>query len=240
MRWKLLRRRLSVSAPRVHVRSHLPWPLRWAAIALMLGFSAAIALWAFEFGKGLAGLDKDAKVELLRLREEVTQLRDDRDKAQAVANTAESLLKTERATEERLASQLRQSEADKLQLQSDLGFFERLLPAGGTGAGGGSLAVRGFQASVDSPGHLRYQVLVMQAGKAPVAFNGRYDLVLGGTLDDKPWSQPAAAGPQQLAVKEYARAEGMVEFPAAAVVKTVQLRVTDAGGSVRAMQTLKL
>ena len=29
MRWKLLRRRLSISAPRMIVRSHLPWPLRW-------------------------------------------------------------------------------------------------------------------------------------------------------------------------------------------------------------------
>jgi hypothetical protein len=55
MRWKLLRRRLSVSAPRMIVRSHLPWPLRWAVVALMFGFSAALALWAFEFGKEIAG-----------------------------------------------------------------------------------------------------------------------------------------------------------------------------------------
>jgi hypothetical protein len=58
MRWKLLRRRLSVSAPRMIVRSHLPWPLRWAVVALTLGFSAALALWAFEFGKEIAGLDR--------------------------------------------------------------------------------------------------------------------------------------------------------------------------------------
>ena len=39
------------------VRSRLPWPLRWAAVAVMCGFSAALALWAFEFGKQFAGLD---------------------------------------------------------------------------------------------------------------------------------------------------------------------------------------
>jgi hypothetical protein len=237
MRWKLFRRRLSVSAPRVIVRSHLPWPLRWAVIALVLGFSASIALWAFQFGESLAGLDKDAKAELVKLRAEVAQLREDRDKAEAVANTAESLLKTERATEERLATQLRQSEGDKLQMRSDLGFFERLIPAGGAGGG---LSVRGFQASADAPGHLRYQVLVMQAGKTAAAFNGRYDLTLGGTLDDKPWSVTAPGGPQALNVKQYARVEGVVDYPEHAVVKTVQLRVTDAGGSVRAMQTLNL
>ena len=58
MRWKLLRRRLAT--PRVTVRRHLPWPIRWLSGALVLGFSAAIALWAFETGKDLAGLDRSA------------------------------------------------------------------------------------------------------------------------------------------------------------------------------------
>ena len=70
MRFKLLRRRLSISAPRMIVRSHLPWPLRWAMYAVALGFSAAIALWAFEFGKDIAGLDRGSKEELARLRAE--------------------------------------------------------------------------------------------------------------------------------------------------------------------------
>src|SRR6185503_83 len=107
MRWKLFRRRLSVSAPRVIVTRHLPWPLRWAVIALVFGFSAAIGLWAFEFGKDIAGLERDAKEELLRLRVEVEQLREDRDKSQSVANTAESLLKAERVAQERLVQQLK-------------------------------------------------------------------------------------------------------------------------------------
>ena len=79
MRWKLWRRRLSVSAPRMIVRSHLPWPLRWAVAALALGFSGALAMWAFETGKNIAGLDRDAKEELSRLRVEVAQLRDERE-----------------------------------------------------------------------------------------------------------------------------------------------------------------
>jgi len=237
MRWKLLRRRLSISAPRVTVRSHFPWPLRWAVYALALGFSASIALWAFEFGKTLAGLDRDAKEELVNLRAEVATLRNDRDKAQSVANTAESLLKTERATEERLAAQLRQVESDRLALQADLGFFERLLPATG---GGDALAVRGFQADPASPGHWRYQVLVMLAARAAGPFNGRYDITLSGTLDGKPWSHSPPEAAQPLVVKQYARVEGVVDCPPQAVVKTVQLRITDASGGVRAMQTLRL
>lgn len=122
-------------------------------------------------------------------------------------------------------------------MEADLDFFERLIPAGGSGEG---LSVRGFQASADSPGHLRYQLLVMQAGKSVTAFSGKFDLTLGGTLDDKPWSVAAPGGVQALNVKQYARVEGVVDYPARAVVKTVQLRVMDASGSVRAMQTLRL
>ena len=68
MRLKLLRRRLSISAPSMIVRGRLPWPLRWAVVAPVLGFSAALALWAFEFGKNVAGLDRRSTDELQQLR----------------------------------------------------------------------------------------------------------------------------------------------------------------------------
>jgi hypothetical protein len=233
MRWKLLRRRLSISAPRMTVRSDLPWPLRWAVVSLMFGFSAAIALWAFEFGKDIAGLDRDAKAEVSRLRAEVDELREQRDKAQSVAFSAESLLKTEQAAQERLAQQLRKAEADAMKLKSDLGFFERLLP---TAEGG--LSVRGLKAEAKAAGQVRYQLLVMQSGRSPAEFRGRYELLLGGTLDGQPWTQTATEKP--LAVKQYARVEGLVEHPPQAVVKTVQVRVTDNNGGVRVTQSVKL
>jgi len=238
MRWKLLRRRFSITAPRVTVSRQLPWPIRWLSGAVVLGFSAAIALWAFQVGKDLAGLDRSAKEELTRLRAEQADLKEERDKAQAVANTAESLLKTERVTEERLAAQLRQSEADKLALQADLGFFQKLIPQGGGTPEG--LTVRSFQAEMEAPGHVRYQLLVVQAGRAAAQFNGHYELTLSGTLDGQPWTSPPTGANQPLQVKQYARVEGMLDCPTLVVVKTVQVKVTDAGGAVRALQTLKL
>jgi len=234
MRWKLLRRRLSVSAPRMIVRSHLPWPLRWAVAAVVLGFSAAIALWAFEFGKDIAGLDHGAKDELTRLRAEVAKLRSDGERASSVANTAESLLKTERAAQERLVQQLRQIEAEKQSLQADLGFFERLLPASGEG-----LQLRGLQAEAQTPGELRYQLLIMQNGKGAAEFSGRYDLLLSGWLAGKPWTMSLPGGPKPLQMRQYARVEGMLDHPADAVIKTVQARVIDSQGAVRASQTVK-
>ncbi|MDP3224752.1 MAG: hypothetical protein Q8M96_16580 [Rubrivivax sp.] len=235
MRWKLLRRRLSVSAPRMIVRSHLPWPLRWAALAVMFGFSAAIALWAFELGKDLAGLDRNDHEELLRLRAEIVQLRTDHQQATQVANTADSLLRTERATQERLAQQVRQLEADKQALRADLGFYERLLPTSGEG-----LQLRGLQAEVSAPGQVRYQLLIVQSGKALAEFKGRYDLLLTGQLEGKAWSQALPGGPQVLQMRQVTRLEGLIDHPPEAVIKAMQVRVTDAKGVTRATQTIGL
>jgi hypothetical protein len=235
MRWKLLRRRLSVSAPRMIVRSHLPWPLRWAVAALALGFSAAIALWAFEFGKDIAGLDRGSEQELAQVRAEVGQLRAENERSASVVNTAESLLRAERATQERLAQTVRQLEGEVQALKADLGFFERLLPASGEG-----LMIRGLQAESKAPGQLRYQLLVMQSGKDLPAFSGRYEVVAVGMLDGRPWTMPMAGGPRELKVNPYTRVDGMIDHPPEAVIKSVQARVIDQKGAVRAAQTVKL
>lgn len=236
MRWKLLRRRLSISAPRVTVRSHLPWPLRWAVIALMLGFSGALALWAFETGKNLAGLDRHAQEELQRLRVEVAQLREEREKALSIANTADSLLKTERTAQDRLAQQLKQVEAENLQLKNDLGFFERLLPAGEAG----SVTIRGLQAEVAMPGRIRYQMLVMQPGKSVGELHGRYELMLTGVLDGRPWTQPAPEGARSIQLKQYLRLEGMLAYPEHVAVRALTVKVTDARGAVLATYSTKV
>jgi hypothetical protein len=237
MRFKLLRRRLSISAPRMIVRSRLPWPLRWAVVALALGFSAAIASWAFEFGKDIAGLEHHSTEEVGRLRAQVEAQREQIERLQVIANTADSLLKADQAAQEKLATQLKQAEADNLALKADLGFFERLLPVAGAPDG---LAVRGFQAEAVAPGQVRYQLLVMQNGRPSGPFEGRYELTMSGLLDGHPWSAGLPGGAQPLQVKQYARVEGRLEHPPGAVVKTIQVRVLNGAGAVMATQMAAL
>lgn len=217
------------------VRSALPWPLRWAMAAVVLGFSAAIALWAFEFGKDIAGLDKDAKAELVKLRDEVRRLRDERDKAQSVANTSGSLLTAERAAQEKLAAQIRQLESDNRALRDDLGFFEKLLPSTGSEA----IALRGVQVEMLAPTQMRWQVLVIQAAKNAPRFEGRIELMLAGTLGGKPWQAAIPEGGLAVELQQYRRLEGLAELPTGAVVKTVTVKLMQ-GGAVRAVQNLRL
>jgi hypothetical protein len=52
------------------------------------GVLCCSGLWAFEFGKDIAGLDGGAAEELVQLREELARMRAERDQAQSVANTS--------------------------------------------------------------------------------------------------------------------------------------------------------
>ena len=222
------------------VRSHLPWPLRWVALAVMLGFSAALALWAFEFGKEIAGLDRNAQAELLELRSQAQTLKAERDAAVSSANIAESKWKTDQASYDRLVQQLKASQAEVMALKADLGFFERLLPTNSSGSDGQGISVRALQLESLAPGQLRFQLLLMQLGKTLPEFQGRYELTLTGLLDGKPWTWVPPPTGANFVLKQYLRLEGVIEFPSAAVVKSVTVKVLDAQGAVRASQITKL
>jgi len=235
MRFKLLRRRLTISAPRMKVRSAMPWPLRWAAAAVVLGFCGAISLWAFERGKEIAGVDTASKEELLRLRDDVERLRAEGDRIQSILNTSGSAITVERAAQERLAAQVRSLEAENRALREDLGFFEKLTAANGTEA----VAIRGLQAEVLAGTQLKWQVLVIQPVKNAPEFRGRLELSLSGLKDGQPWMMPLPGGAQPLQFRQYRRIEGMADLPPQVVVKSLSARVVE-GSVSRAVQNVAL
>jgi hypothetical protein len=224
------------------VRSAMPWPLRWAVAAIVLGFCAAIGLWAFEFGKDIAGLDHGAKEELQRLHADMVSLRaelqkaqDEREQAQSIANTAGTLVTAGKASQDKLLEQVKQLQVENQSLRDDLGFFEKLIPSNGSEG----VAIRGLQAELQNGHDLKWQVLVIQASKNTAPFNGRLELSFSGQQSGKPWSATLAAGPQSFSIKQYGRLEGVFEVPAQVVLKSVLARVLE-GNAVRATQTLKL
>ncbi len=242
MRLRLLLRRLTISAPRMAVRSALPWPFRWALLAIVFGFCAAIGLWAFEFGRDIAGLDHDtkealkqARTELLSLRAQVILLEGERNRAQSVANTVDTLLMAEKVMQEKLATQNRQLEVDNRALRDELGFFEKLIPT--TGAEG--VSIRGLQVETLSGRQMKWQVLVIQAQKNPSEFSGKLELNFTGLLDGKPWSGSLPGGLQAIRLTQYGRIEGVYELPAQVVLKGITARVLE-GSAVKAVQSIKL
>lgn len=224
------------------VRSALPWPFRWAVLAIVFGFCAAIGLWAFEFGKDIAGLEHGGKEQMQRLNAEIAHLRtelaevkEDRDQAQSIANTAGTLVTAEKTSHERVLAQLKQLEEDNRTLRDDLGFFEKLIPASAVGG----IAIRGVQAELGKDAKLKWQVLVIQANKNAAEFNGQLEVSFTGLLDGKPWVATLEGGPQTLKVRQYARLVGELELPARVMVKGVTAKVLE-GPNTRATQSIKL
>lgn len=242
MRLRLLRRRLTISAPRMSVRSALPWPFRWAVWAIVMGFCAAIGLWAFEFGKDIAGLEKGSKDELNRLRAELVLLQAEfekaksaRDLAQSFANTAGTLVTAEKAAQSKLLDRAQHLEAENQRLRDDLGFFEKLIPASGTNG----IAIRGVQAELIDASTVKWQVLLIQPSKNAPEFVGQLELTFSGTLNGKPWSGSLTEGPKAVVVRQYGRYDGEFLLPAQVSLKQVSAKVSDSGG-VRSTQSLKL
>ena len=242
MRLRLLLRRMTVSAPRMAVRSDMPWPIRWAVWAIVFGFCAAMALWAFEFGKDIAGLDAVTKTDVARLRNELSavqselsSVKEDRDKAQFVANTAGTLMTTERASLERLMEQVKQLETDNRALRDDLSFFEKLIPV----AGAEGLSIRGLQVDLKGGNTIKWQTLVMQAGKNVSEFDGRLELTFSGFSNGKPWVSALPDGPLAIKIRQYGRLEGEFDLPPQTVLKGVTAKVMQ-GSAVKAAQSIKL
>lgn len=237
MRFRLLRRRLTVSAPRVAIRSTMPWPVRWLLLAVFLGVCAAVALWVFEFGRSLARLDAGSRAELVQLRSNLASLRIDSQQNQTVANTSGSLLLAERSAAEQLKAQIKQLENDNRSLREDLGFFEKLIPSDSSSAD--QIAIRGLQAAQEADASLRWQVLLMRPVKNAAEFAGQIELVAAGTRDGKPWTQRFSGDAQAFKLRQFQRMEGTVRLPTHVVVKTLTIRILHEG-RVRASHTTEI
>lgn len=244
MRLKLLLRQLTVSAPRMAVRSALPWPLRWVAVALVAGFCAAIALWAFEAGRELAGIDVSVKTALAQtqaeraqLQQRVMALQAERDEARRVANTAETLMTTEKTAQARLAEINQQLQQDNQRLRDDLGFFQTWLQA--TGKQAAAVSIRGLRAQTRQNGKLEWQVLVVQSNASNSLFTGRLELQFNGQNNGKPWSVVDAASARPLSFERFGRAEGVYAVPARVRINSVTARVLD-GQKVVSEHTARL
>lgn len=236
MKFRLLRRRLTISAPRMTVSSALPWPFRWMAIAVVSGVCAAIFMWAFEFGREFAGIQGGDADALKAVRQEVQQLRDERDKALMAASASVSLVATEKVVQEKLAEEAKRLETENRNLRDDLAFYEQLVP----GMPGEGLSIKAFQVQTVTPGQLNWQVLLMQPQRHAPEFSGRVDVALSGVLANTPWSSAPSDEVVPVRMTLNQRLRGTIQVPAGVTVRAVTIRVFDATGAVRATQVRKL
>ena len=59
MKYRLFRRRMSISAPRMTVRTHVPWPVRIGVAVVVLAVVVLGGFWLYESGKSFAGFGRN-------------------------------------------------------------------------------------------------------------------------------------------------------------------------------------
>ncbi|MFN3566746.1 MAG: DUF6776 family protein [Burkholderiaceae bacterium] len=245
MKWKLFRRRMTVSAPRVTIRSQLPWPIRLLFAFLLVVAATAAGVAIYEYGKEFAGPGRrELTAEVDRLNSQLRELKAERDRLAAVATAYEAQMKVERSAQEQLAAQVAQLETEANRLREDLDFFESLLPAG-TGSKG--VVIRSFRMQPDGePNRMRYRLLVQQSGKPQRDFVGsvqmQVNFVQNGrnfTLQVPDPGSADAARSLDLVFRHYQRVEGTLSLPAGAVARSVLVRII-AGGETQTQQTFML
>jgi uncharacterized protein DUF6776 len=236
MRLKLWMRNMSVSAPRVTVRSTLPWPLRalFGFIVVALAMVAGVAV--YEYGRDFAGPDRrELVVHNEQLAEQLRQTAAERDRSTELANSYEGELKVQRATQEQLAQQVRSLEEDNTRLKEDLAFYDSLLPAGKSDKG---IVIRSFRLQPDDEAsRMRFRLLIQQSGKAEKDFVGSVQMEVrftqngGNFIYELPEADatPERAKAFELSFRHYQRLEGAFTLPAGAVPHSVLVRVLAAG-----------
>lgn len=202
---------------------------------MVFGFCSAIGLWAFEFGKVIAGIDGNTREELSSLQLDLDKAKSQRDEAQLVANTAQTLLTAEKAAQAQLLAQKKQLEADNMALRDDLGFFEKLIPSPGVEG----LAIRALQAEMQEDRRLRWRTLLIQPQKNVAGFKGSLEITCSGLLNGKPWSMALPGGPVPVAFDQFGRFQGVIDLPPQVVLKTVAVKVME-GTVVKASQSVRM
>jgi uncharacterized protein DUF6776 len=244
MKWKLWLRNLSVSAPRVAVRSQLPWAARAAVMAIAAAVGVLGLVMVYNYGRNLGAPDHgNMQSELDQVRQQLRLAVSERERSAAAAVLSENQLKVERAAQEQLTQQIKVLESDNARLKSDLAFFESLLP---TPAGSRDVVIRSFRLQPDADDRtLRYRLLVQQNGRPEKDFVGAVGLKVTLQQDGRPATiqlpdnAQSVAGPAPLSFRHYQRVEGTFTVPAGAIVQSVQVSI-HSGGQLRAQQTFTM
>ena len=230
-RW---RGRFGISAPRVAVRTHLPWYWRVLAVVVILALSLALAGWIYDAGRRFSGFDRseteqelsDLRAKSARLEEEVLRLR-------SLVDASDSKLQIELTTQQQLTRQAKALEDENSRLKEDLSVFENLAQAEGPE---GSISISRLRLEPDANEQYRYRMLVaIQGGKKEREFAGSLQLAVALQQEGKNVMMvlPSAEGPAarafDLKFKHFRRIEGTFKVPVGARVKSLEVRLLQDG-----------
>ena len=230
------RRKFSISAPRLSVRPHVPWYVRWAValpFLLLIGFAI---WWAYGSGLELAGFKRgQAEQELNELRERVYSLETENAQQANQIAAYERQGQIEKALDLEVDAQVRTLNEENARLKEDLLFFQNL-PL--TGAREAELSIHRLKIERDAlPGEYHCRMLLVQSvQQRGRQFEGKMQFVVNGEQDGQKVvlqfpqeNSPTDVAAHQLSFKYYQRVDKVFKLPLEMRVESVQVRVFERG-----------
>lgn len=247
--WRRVRQHFGISAPRMAVRTHLPW---WGRGALALTLVAIVAgMWwhGFDFGQILGGFNrKEIESRLVSLEAEATRYRTEAAELRTRNGTLESEIAMMRGKQDALSKQALELSGDNAQLKEELAFLQKLVSDSSKTVG---LQIQRIDVEPDGEDMWRFSVLVVRGGSPKDEFVG--NVVIRATLVGLPPAEPAtrvlqipdddqdASPALRLKFKYYQRVEGRFRVPHGSRVSAVAVRAYETGhGMPRATRSLSL
>lgn len=234
--WRTIKRKFGIAAPRVAVRTHMPWYWRWLGIVTVGALVVGTGWATYDFGMTFAGFRRlEANRELTKLNEVIARQQQAIGELRRQVAQAERQLQIERATHGDVTKQVKSLMDENAALKDDLAFFQSVMPAV---AEEGALTINRFRLEPGGmPGEFRYRLLLVHAPQRSKEFRGSLQFVLNVVQDGKKMvltlPQPAerGAGEFQLSFKFFQRVEGTFKVPPSAAVTSMQVRVFESGSN---------
>ena len=235
--------KFGINAPRLLVRTQIPWPLRILAVSVLVGAGLLLGQWVFETGLRLAGFEKlRAQEQLTHLRSRSSQIEQENIELKAEKFRIAQQIEIEQTTQKDLAKSLQSLQEENVTLREDNAFFRNLLSPD---QGPDPISIFHFKLERNPAlaGEYRYRLLLLKSGKREQEFVGSVQFLVTGEQSGKVVSiQPeiAAGDPSafggnakphtiRVSFKYYQRLEGAFQLPTGMTPKNVQVRVFQVG-----------
>lgn len=249
LRWRRVRQHFGITAPRMAVRTHLPWWGRGALFAALLAIIAGMWWWGFDFGQIFSGFNrKEVEERLVTLEADSAKLRTEAVELRARNTALESELGMTKGAQEALSKQATELSGENAQLKEELAFLQKLVSDASKTAG---LQIQRLTVEPDGEDMWRYSLLIVRGGNPNDEFVGNVvvQATLAATAEGAtatkvvrlPEDDPGSASTLTLNFKYYQRVEGRFRVPPGGRVTAVAVRAYETGQSVpRATRTLTL
>jgi len=231
------KRKFGIAAPRLAVRAHVPWYVRWAIVLPFVLLACGLVWWAYDSGLEFAGFRRgQAEQELTLLREQVAALKIENAKLSTQAASFERQAQIEHAANLETGKQLKVLNEENARIQEDLAFFQSLSLSGKHEP---ELSVHRLKVEHDTlPGEYRYRLLLVQSGaQRAKEFQGSLQLLVNTQQNGKrsvvvfPQENAAEDAAYQLNFKYYQRIEHSFQVPPDTSVESIQVRIFERGTS---------